>query len=62
MYFDDVFEKRDNSFTGIRCDQINKKKCLLNVILSFGEFEMSQDTVVDSMIEHFDLLKEALKA
>ena len=62
MYYEDVFEKRDNNFTGIRCDSINSKKCLLNVILSFGEFELSQDTVVESMIEHFDLLKEALLA
>ena len=62
MYFEDVFEKRDNNFTGIRCDKIDNKKCLLNVVLSFGEFEMGQDVVCESMIEHFDLLKTALKA
>ena len=63
MYFEDVFEKRDNNFTGIRCDTIEneKRKCMLNVILSFGEFEMGQDVVYESMIEHFDLLKTALK-
>lgn len=60
MTYEDVFEKRDNTFTGIRCDEISDKKCLLNVILTFGEFELSQDVIVDSMIEHFELLKEAL--
>ena len=62
MYFEDVFEKRENNFTGIRCDEIDDKKCLLNVVLSFGEFEMEQDVVCESMIEHFDLLETALKA
>jgi hypothetical protein len=62
MYYEDVFEKRDNNFTGIRCDPVDNKKCLLNVILSFGEFEMGQDEVCESMVEHFDLLKEAIKA
>lgn len=62
MYYEDVFEKRDNNFTGIRCDEIDNKKCMLNVILSFGEFEMGQDVVCDSMIEHFDFLKVALKS
>jgi hypothetical protein len=62
MYFEDVFEKRDNNFTGIRCDEIDNKKCFLNVILSFGEFEMGQEEVCDSMIEHFNLLKEAILA
>jgi len=62
MYYEDVFEKRENNFTGIRTDKIDNKKCILNVILSFGEFEMGQDLVCESMIEHFDLLKKALKA
>lgn len=62
MYYEDVFEKRENNFTGIRCDEIDDKKCLLNVVLSFGEFEMGQEQVCDSMVEHFNLLKNAIEA
>lgn len=62
MYYEDCFEKRENNFTGIRCDPIDNKKSMLNVILSFGEFEMGQEVVCESMIEHFDFLKEAIKS
>ena len=50
----------ENIFTGIRCDPIDDKSSKLNVILTFGEFEMSQKTIVDSMVEHFELFREAL--
>ena len=62
MKFDESLEKRDNIFTGIKCDTIDKNKCLLTVILCFGEFEISQKSIVKSMINHFDLFREALIA
>ncbi len=59
-YFEESLEKRENIFTGIRCDSIDDKSCKLNAILTFGEFEMSQKTIVESMVEHFELFREAL--
>lgn len=60
MKFDESLEKRDNIFTGIRCDEIEENKCLLSVILCFGEFEISQKSIVRSMVDHFELFREAL--
>ena len=61
MHYEDTIEKRDNIFTGIKCEPINNNSCRIDAILTFGEFEMSQKTIVDSMVEHFELFKEALK-
>lgn len=58
--YEESLEKRENLFTGIRCDPIDNNNCLLTVILSFGEFEISQKTILRSMIEHFELFREAL--
>ncbi|VVU95733.1 hypothetical protein CPAV1605_1489 [seawater metagenome] len=59
--FDESLEKRENLFTGIKCDSIDENNCLLTIILSFGEFEISQKTILKAMIDHFELFREALK-
>ncbi len=53
-------DKRDNDFTCFKCYEIEQTKCLITVVLTFDEFEMSQDVMVNGTIEFLDRLRFAL--
>ena len=57
---DNNYNKRDNLFTLIRFKDLTSESCKLEAILSFDEFEMVQESIVEASIEHFLSFKETL--
>ena len=54
------FNKRDNLFTLIRFKDLTPDTCKLEAILTFDEFEMVQESIVEASINHFITFKDTL--
>lgn len=57
---DNNYNKRDNLLTFVRFKDLTHETCKLEAILTFDEFEMVQESIVEASIEHFFTFKETL--
>jgi hypothetical protein len=53
-------DKRDNDFSCFKCYPITENLCLITVVLTFDEFEMGQDMMIDGTIDYLNRLIKAL--
>ncbi len=56
-----IGEKRDNEFSCFKCFDLEKDKCLIVVLLTFDQYELGHDIMVDSTIDFLERLKIALQ-
>lgn len=60
MLIKNNLNQRDNLLSFVKFKEINKQKCKLEAYLTFGEFELIQEDIINASINHFETFKKTL--